>query len=34
MKCENERTGQVGMVSTDAVLVLATLGKPSNEVLV
>ncbi|KAJ8356986.1 hypothetical protein SKAU_G00197800 [Synaphobranchus kaupii] len=33
MKCQNERTGQVGMVSTDAVLVLATLDKPNDEVL-
>ncbi|XP_061098661.1 unconventional myosin-VIIb-like [Conger conger] len=33
MKCQNERTGQVGMVSSDAVLVLATLEKPNNEVL-
>ncbi|XP_035276926.1 unconventional myosin-VIIb-like [Anguilla anguilla] len=33
MKCQNERTGQIGAVSTDAVLVLATLEKPTNEVL-
>ncbi|KAJ8389610.1 hypothetical protein AAFF_G00118470 [Aldrovandia affinis] len=33
MKCQNIRTGQVGAVSTDAILVLATLDKPTTEVL-
>uniref|UniRef100_A0A3B3QZ91 Si:ch73-194h10.2 n=1 Tax=Paramormyrops kingsleyae TaxID=1676925 RepID=A0A3B3QZ91_9TELE len=34
IKGKNERTGQTGAVSTDAVLVLPTLKKPTNEVLV
>uniref|UniRef100_A0A3B3QZ85 Si:ch73-194h10.2 n=1 Tax=Paramormyrops kingsleyae TaxID=1676925 RepID=A0A3B3QZ85_9TELE len=33
IKGKNERTGQTGAVSTDAVLVLPTLKKPTNEVL-
>lgn len=34
IKGKNERTGQTGAVSTDAVLVLPSLKKPTNEVLV
>ncbi|XP_063056384.1 unconventional myosin-VIIa [Engraulis encrasicolus] len=33
LKCKNERTGQIGAVPTDAVLILPTLTKPSKEVL-
>ncbi|KAL2090404.1 hypothetical protein ACEWY4_015092 [Coilia grayii] len=33
LKGKNERTGQIGAVPTDAILVLPTLTKPSNEVL-
>lgn len=34
MKGKNERTGLTGAVSMDSVLVLATLNKPTNELLV
>uniref|UniRef100_A0A8C9R3J4 Si:ch73-194h10.2 n=1 Tax=Scleropages formosus TaxID=113540 RepID=A0A8C9R3J4_SCLFO len=34
IKGKNERTGQTGAVSTDAILILPTLNKPTNEVLV
>ncbi|KAJ8418640.1 hypothetical protein AAFF_G00001390 [Aldrovandia affinis] len=33
MKGKNERTGKTGAVSTDAILVLPTLTKPTNEVM-
>ncbi|XP_018612550.2 unconventional myosin-VIIa [Scleropages formosus] len=33
IKGKNERTGQTGAVSTDAILILPTLNKPTNEVL-
>ncbi|XP_036376709.1 unconventional myosin-VIIa [Megalops cyprinoides] len=33
MKGKNDRTGHTGAVSTDAILVLPTLTKPTNEVL-
>ncbi|XP_030630586.1 unconventional myosin-VIIa [Chanos chanos] len=33
LKARNERTGAVGVVSKDSVMVLATLDKPTNEVL-
>uniref|UniRef100_A0AAR2IPA7 Myosin VIIBa n=1 Tax=Pygocentrus nattereri TaxID=42514 RepID=A0AAR2IPA7_PYGNA len=34
LKGQNERTGQKGAVPTDAILILPTLTKPTNEVLV
>ncbi len=34
LKGKNERTGEIGAVPTDAVLILPTLTKPKNEVLV
>uniref|UniRef100_A0AAY4EUK4 Myosin VIIB n=1 Tax=Denticeps clupeoides TaxID=299321 RepID=A0AAY4EUK4_9TELE len=34
LKGRNERTGQIGAVPTDAILILPTLTKPSNEILV
>ncbi|KAL4630719.1 unconventional myosin-VIIa-like [Arapaima gigas] len=33
IKGKNERTGQIGAVSTDTILILPTLTKPTNEVL-
>ncbi|XP_056133744.1 unconventional myosin-VIIa [Lampris incognitus] len=33
IKGKNEQTGQVGAVSTEAILVLPTLSKPTNEVM-
>uniref|UniRef100_A0AAY4EUY2 Myosin VIIBb n=1 Tax=Denticeps clupeoides TaxID=299321 RepID=A0AAY4EUY2_9TELE len=33
LKGRNERTGQIGAVPTDAILILPTLTKPSNEIL-
>ncbi|XP_068175182.1 unconventional myosin-VIIa [Antennarius striatus] len=33
IKGENERTRQIGAVPTDAILILPTLSKPSNEVM-
>lgn len=34
IKGENERTRQVGAAPTDAIFILPTLGKPTNEVMV
>lgn len=34
IKGENERTRQTGAVPTDAILILPTLSKPTNEVMV
>lgn len=34
LKGKNERTGDIGAVPVDAVLILPTLIKPTNEVLV
>lgn len=34
LKGKNERTGEIGAVPADAVLILPTLTKPTNEVLV
>ncbi|XP_034036571.1 unconventional myosin-VIIb [Thalassophryne amazonica] len=33
IKGQNERTGQIGAVPTDAILILPTLSKPTNEVM-
>lgn len=34
LKGKNERTGDIGAVPVDAILILPTLMKPTNEVLV